>query len=83
MHNPLVCAPVLPFWHIEMTLANALCAVSKFQIERARVDGNDERGWGGAWVLRDRQDSRERITSLSEAPVLNAVLGAEPVEVLW
>ena len=82
MHNPLVCAPVLPFWHMGMTLANALCAVSKFHIERAGVDGNDERAWGGAGVIRDRQHSMGRITSLCEAPVLTAVLGAEPVEVV-
>ena len=77
-----------------MTLANALCAVSKFQIERAGVDGNDERAWGGAQVPLDRiafqravpivpaRSARGRITSVSKPPVLLAMLRAEPVEVL-
>ena len=79
---------------MEMTLANALCAVSKVQIERAWVDGNNENAWGGSQVRLDTvalqravpivlsRSARDRITSVGEPPTLLTMLGTEPVEVV-
>ena len=89
-----ICAPVLPFWHMEMTLANALCEVSRVRVVQARLDGNNENVWGSAQVPPDRiafqravpivlsRSARGRITSVSKPPVLLAMLRAELVEVV-
>jgi hypothetical protein len=79
---------------MEMILANALCAVSRVRVVQVRLDGNNENVWGSARVRAEKaafqravpnvsaRSASGRIASVSEPPVVLAMLRAEPVEVL-